>query len=451
MPIKGVRREILQAARQRAPEINLRRQRQHLLSLFGTVAALSLGTDCLAGGFESPVESVRGVGSAGSGEVTGQGVDYLWRNPAAISDIEGTEVFIGVSAVLADATVTDQSSTITRPFTPVLPVGGDPSVDPVGANASPALGVAWRLAPGVTAGVTLNAPFGFDLASPDTAWSRFQGTTVLLITADAQAGLAWRLNDRLSVGAGVDLIYSKLRMDSALPNLSMLEPDGASSFRGDGWNIGWVVGAQWRPLDALTIGASYRAGVTRGLDGQLETQGLSGPLALGNGVSDASARFSTPWSAALGMRWQVTSRLALTIQATRTGWSRFETIEVERPGGSTSPATPGRDTTAISVGAEFAWSPRLTLRAGWQADPQAIAGSAMLTDGDRRLYAAGASYRLNERASVDFAVGYLDFKTSPIDADATAYAGTQLAMPVRLSGQVAAQAGLVSVGLRKAF
>ncbi len=429
----------------------MRSPRPRLLGLFCTSAFLVLATDCLAGGFESPVESVRGVGSAGSGEVTGQGVDYLWRNPAAISDIESPEVYIGASAVLADATVTDLGSTITRPFTPALPVGGDPSVDPIGANASPALGVAWRLAPGVTAGVTLNAPFGFDLASPDTAWSRFQGTTVSLITADAQAGLAWRLNDRLSVGAGVDLIYSKLRLDSALPNLSMLQPDGASSFRGDGWSFGWVVGAQWRPLDALTIGASYRAGVTRGLHGQLETQGLSGPLALGNGVSDATAHFSTPWSASLGLRWQITARLALTAQAARTGWSRFETIEVERAGGSTSPATPGRDTTAVSIGAEFAYSPRLTLRAGWQADPQAIAGSAMLTDGDRRLYAAGASYRLKGRTWVDLAIGYLDFKTSPIDADATAYAGTPLAIPVRLSGEVAAQAGLVSVGLRRGF
>lgn len=451
MPIKGLRREIPQVAGQRALEINLRSPRQPLLGLFCTSAFLTLATNCLAGGFESPVESVRGVGSAGSGEVTGQGVDYLWRNPAAISDIESPEVFIGVSAVLADATVTDQASTITRPFTPVLPVGGDPSVDPIGANASPALGVAWRLSPDVTAGVSLNAPFGFDLASPATGWSRYQGTTVLLITADAQAGLAWRLNDQLSVGAGVDLIYSKLRMDSALPNLSMLEPDGVSSFRGDGWSVGWVVGAQWRPLSTLGVGLSYRAGVSRGLAGHLETEGLSGPLAIGNGVSDATARFATPWSAALGMRWQVTGRLALTVQATRTGWSRFETINVERPGGSASPATPGRDTTAVSIGAEFAYSPRLTLRAGWQADPQAIAGSAMLTDGDRRLYAAGASYRLGDRTWVDFAVGYLDFKTSPIDADATAYAGTPLPIPVRLSGEVAAQAGLLSVGLRRGF
>ena len=75
----------------------------------------------------------------------------------------------------------------------------------------------------------------------------------------------------------------------------------------------------------------------------------------------------------------------------------------------------------------------------------------MLTDGDRRLYAAGASYRLKGRTWVDLAIGYLDFKTSPIDADATAYAGTPLAIPVRLSGQVAAQAGLMSVGLRRGF
>jgi long-chain fatty acid transport protein len=418
----------------------------------GVAAAMAaFAGPAFASGFHSQEQSVRGLGEAHSGEAAESGADMLWWNPAATAGTDGGEVYLGVNGVLADASVRDGGSTIQRPFAPVLPVGGTSPSDPVSAAMAPTLAVAAPLGGRWSLALSVTTPFEFVTSVEPQSWTRYQALSLRMVDLDVQPTLAVRATPWLDLGVGFDAQYVESRLTTLLPNVSPLLPDGQAVVRGKGWDFGWVVGATVRPGDRLTLGLSYRSGIDHHLAGEVTTSGLAGPLAVGNGVVPSTTRFATPWIATLGLRWRASDRWSLSAQVQRSGWSGFDTIQVDRPGSAPQPSRQTRDTTSLAVGVTYAASPRWTFRGGIQYDPQAIKDSAMLADGDRRMVAVGATWRAGSRLSIDLAAAYVAFKTSPIDSDATAYRGTALQTPITLVGAFSAKAPILSAGLRYRF
>jgi long-chain fatty acid transport protein len=414
-------------------------------------ALAALAGPACASGFHSQEQSVRGLGEAHSGEAAEAGADMLWWNPAAIAGMDGGDVYLGINGVLADAAVSDGGSTIQRPFAPVLPIGGTPQSDPVSAAMAPTFAVATTLGGRWSFGLSVTTPFGFITSVEPQSWTRYQALSLRMVDLDVQPTLALRATSWLDLGVGLDAQYVESRLTTLLPNLSPLLPDGQAVVRGRGWDYGWVVGATVRPSERFTLGLSYRSSIDHRLGGEITTGGLAGPLAVGNGIVPSTTRFTTPWIATLGLRWRASDRWSLSAQVQRSGWSGFDTIQVDRPGGVPQPSRQARDTTSVAVGVTYVASPRWTLRGGLQYDPQAIKDSAMLADGDRRTVALGATWRPGPRLSIDLAAAYVTFKTSPINSDATAYRGTALQTPITLVGEFSAKAPILSAGLRYRF
>ena len=426
-----------------------------LLAIGAAVGVVAFASQAAAAGFYLQEQSARGTGRAYSGEVADTGVASLWWNPAAIAGIDRSEVYGAISGILINSEVNDDGSTITRPGQATAPIGGRGDIDdPINDGVLPSLGGAWKLSDRVTLGLSVASPYSFTSYYEGDSWTRYDALKSRLLTADIQGTVAVRVTDWLDLGAGASLVYADATLTSAMPNLSPLLPDGRQKLTGDGWDAGWTVGAQLRPSSTLTIGASYRSKVEHDLDGDVSITGLLGPAAAANLEIGGKASFTTPWMAILGARWQVSDKLTLNAQVQRIGWSEFESIDVALPGVVQVTEQDYEDVTTAAVGFDYQWRPDVTLRAGVQYDPTPtpdLGRSARVPDGDRWLFAAGATKVFNDRLSVDVGASYIAFDESRIDRQDVIYEGTPLATPVNLKGTVEGSALVLSAGARWSF
>ncbi|HJV43778.1 outer membrane protein transport protein [Caulobacter sp.] len=416
---------------------------------------LAAATQASASAFYLQEQSVRGAGRAYSGEVADTGVGSLWWNPASIASVEKAEIYGGLHYVGVESHVKNTGSTIRRSTT-TTGISGDQDVSgPIKNGVVPNFAAAYRLNDKIVVGLSVAAPYNFTTEYNTTSWTRYDALKSRLTTADIQATVAYRLTDTLDLGLGVDAIYSDAELTNALPNFptpfNPTAQDGKQKLKGDGWDYGWNVGAQWRPTSKLTFGASYRAKVKRTLKGDVTVSGLTYPLTTGNMVTKAQATITTPWTATVGARWAVNDRLTVNGSVSRLGWSEFDAIRVTYAGGGSTSIQDYKDITTIAVGADYKLTDKVTVRGGLQRDPTPTPDNdrtSRVPDGDRWMYAVGATFQTTPKLQLDTALNYIAFNSSNINRSDTFYSG---AAATSLSGRVSGHALVMSVGGRYSF
>src|SRR5205807_102197 len=96
-------------------------------------------------------------------------------------------------------------------------------------------------------GLGLSAPFGFVSKFQQTSFARYDSLESLVQTADVAPTVAWKVNDYLSIGAGLDEQYVHAKLVTALPNPLVpggptVATDGALKLTGNTWSTGFNVG-----------------------------------------------------------------------------------------------------------------------------------------------------------------------------------------------------------------
>ncbi|MDB5446100.1 MAG: long-chain fatty acid transport protein, partial [Phenylobacterium sp.] len=264
-----------------------------------------------------------------------------------------------------------------------------------------------------------------------------------------QVGAAAHATPWLDVGAGVEAQTMSALLDSASPNLNPAPADGVQRLSGTGWNYGWTVGAQAH-TDTLRVGLSYRSSVRHRLHGQISLSGLQAPLDGANFTAPAETMFSTPWTASLAARWQVSPALTLDGQVVRTGWSKYDTITVNFAGTTAAIPQSYKDTTSVALGADYAFAAGWTVRGGVQYDPTPthdFLREPGVPDGDRWIYALGASRTLGAGAKLNGALAYTDFRQAGINAPKVFYGGTPALTTAAVVGRFSGHQLTASLGL----
>jgi long-chain fatty acid transport protein len=414
--------------------------------------ALAAASQASASAFYLQEQSVRGTGRAYSGEVADKGVGSLWWNPASIAGIEKSEGYFGLNAILVQSTVTDTGSTITRPIPLTTAVGGqNRAAKPINNGVVPNGGVAFKINDKLSLGLSVAAPYNFTTEYNKASWTRYDALKSQLRTVNVDGVVAYKVSDFLDLGVGVSALYADAELTNALPNISPLQADGTQALKGDGWAYGYTVGAQLHPSKSLTIGASYRSKIDQKLDGTVTVSGLLAPIPAANNFSvDGQAKITLPWIANLGARWAVNDKLTLNGSVSRVGWGEFDAIRVSFTGGASTSVQDYKDVTTYAVGVDYQATPRLTLRTGVQYDPTPtpdVGRTARVPDGDRMMYAVGATWAATDNIKLDAAVNYISFDDSKINrTDVTATSST-----VNLRGNVEGSAVVLSTGARFSF
>lgn len=224
--------------------------------------------------------------------------------------------------------------------------------------------------------------------------------------------LAKEVTDNLSIGAGLNLLYSKFEVEAkksySTATASFYNYDFVNKVSGDGTGLEGVVGFLLKPSDKLSIGGVARSGSLLSLEGEGEgsLQGQMLGAATGTEKSNYTQNFSYPATLDLGTAYRLTPKITIVCDLARTYWSSMEEdIDFERDTGSgTTKFLQDRDkslnwsnTDRFRMGFEYRPYEVWSLRAGFYFSPSPVPADGVditkLIDVDCRFLTLGTGYR----------------------------------------------------------
>lgn len=367
-----------------------------------------------ASGFALIEQNASGMGNAYAGvAASAEDASTVFFNPAGLTHIEGRQVALAAHAIVPSAKFSGTSSTA---LPVVLPTGtgGDAGETAFVPNAYYAMDVR----PGIKFGLGLNAPFGLS-TEYDTPWAgQAQAVKSELKTYNINPSLAWKVNDRVSLGFGLDWQRIEATLTSVHPLAGIpvvMEGDDDSW----GWNAGLLI-----DVDAGSrVGLAYRSSVQHRLEGTL-TAAAATPV---------FADLELPASASLSYWRRLGSSWEFLADASWTKWSNFKTLTVNpKAGGAALSSVPElwNDTWRYSLGLTYRPSREWSWRTGLAFDeapvPDAQHRTPRIPDNDRTWIALGGQYRWSPASAVDFGYTHIFVRDSTVNhtENAVTLAGT---------------------------
>ena len=377
-------------------------------NLLAGVAAVSLlaATGAQAGGFALREQSSTGMGAAFAGSAAGAaGLSSMFWNPATMTNFAGLQTSSSFSLILPYSNISPTAAT-----SPVLlGLGGAGSTGDIAQDAVvPASYASYQISDKVWVGIGINSPFGLVTQNPNNWAGQIYGRTSKVFTVNANPTVAYQVNDWLSIGAGVQIQYFKVRLTQAL---SPAANAPSAELKGDDTALGFTLGATLKPWAGGEIGIGYRSRVEPKLSGTLAT-----PL----GVTDIRSDLTLPDQVTVGLRQKITQDFTLLAGFEWTHWNLFTRFPVVNNAGVAVTTLPFdyRNSWFASLGGEYAWNQNLTVRAGLGFEKSPITNetrSVRLPDSDRIWTTAGFTYKYNDKLSLDASYAHLFAKSGTIN------------------------------------
>jgi len=355
-------------------------------------------TQTHAGGFAVREQSTYGQGTSFAGVAAGGALSSMYWNPATMTQVPGVVSESGLAGIFPFATHTPVSGTLVG-ILPGAPNSGEAALVP---NSYMSL----QLNPNLWLGLAINAPYGLSVNFPELWAGRNYGASSTLKTYNATPSIAWRINDWISVGAGVQIQYAKADL-----MFGLLPAFGSDIFLNSltGWGYGATAGVTITPGPRTSIGLGWRSGINQDVSGTLAVN----PLIGGTTPGPISTTVNLPDTVSLGIRHRFDDRWTVMGTAEWTNWSRIGTV-------SFAPATVGgvtvrlpfqyRDGWFFSGGAEYQWSDRLALRGGIAYEVSPVTDQVRMPDvpdNNRFWLSVGATWQVFRGLSFDLAYSHI--------------------------------------------
>ena len=429
-----------------------------LLAGCGIGASLAAAVDANAGGFAIREQSAYGQGTSFAGIAAGGDLSGMFWNPAVMTQFAGMQsssTFTGIFPTV-DHTV---SPTSTLAILGTAPNSGVAALVP-GSYFS------YQLNPSLWLGMSINAPFGLSVTFPD-AWAgrNYAGSTTLQ-TYNATPSVAYRINDWISIGAGLQIEYARADLATGLPVNGLGVPGLAAlgnqlDIAGNGWGFGFTAGVTLTPTPTTTIGLGWRSAINQKIEGDLFLPpGPAFTPAFGSTPGSVSTTLNLPDIVTASLRQRISPQWTVLGTIEWSNWSRIGTSTVEQASGA--PATvlgnairlPFQydDGWFFAAGAEYMWDERATVRAGVAYEISPITDDVRtprLPDNDRFWLSVGMSYKITPKIVADFAYSHIFVKDTPINISAASgNPWFNPAAPITYIGSTDAHIDIVSIGIK---
>lgn len=396
-------------------------------------------------GFALLEQSGSGLGSAFAGTgVTADDPSTIFFNAAGLIYLEGAQAAFVPSGVSISSEFNDRASL------PALGHSlGNDGGDAGGWNFVPAAYATLPVSERLAIGIGINAPFGLKLEYADGWIGRFQALKSEIQTINVNPTIAYRLNDFVSIGLGINYqtiqaeltnavnytavvaqglqqaAASGLISPAAVPGLIAANAglEGHATVRGDDHAWGYNVGFMFDIGPTSRLGIAYRSSLEYEVEGSarftapsatqpngaaIVAAASAGTLATG----PASVDLELPDIATVSFSQQLGSHFELLADVAWTGWSSVQELRVVRDSGVTVSVTPEEweDTWRFALGGIYTLSPTLKLRAGIAYDETPVPASTRtprLPDVDRKWVALGVHWQHSEMIGLDFGYAHL--------------------------------------------
>ncbi|MBM9615581.1 outer membrane protein transport protein [Desulfobulbus rhabdoformis] len=287
--------------------------------------------------------------------------------------------------------------------------------------------------------------FGFSLTSPfglSKKWSqpfpRAYSQKISLITVEANPSLALKVNDWMSLGAGVRFIHGRGEIDNDLtasifplgPLTSVRHSSNASDME-----VGYNLAMSLRPTDRWNIAATYRSEVELDLTGSGQMDAMIGTFPFLHYSTGASLNIILPAILSLSTSYSF-DRLTVEVAWDRTFWGAISEMDFTYTQNFSepyfayfdSPITRNwKDTNAYRIGLNYDWNEHWTTTLGFAFDETPIPDQTLefqLPDSDALVYCFGLRYRYSSTTEVGLSYMYHHTRTRSVQSNARDLNGT---------------------------
>jgi long-chain fatty acid transport protein len=269
----------------------------------------------------------------------------------------------------------------------------------------------------VALGFGFFSPFGMGTVWPTTWAGRYITTYSSLKTYCINPVISVKVLDNLSLAAGYDIMWSKVRLQRKMPVVvrGRTFPDGETQLTGDGSGSGYNLGLHYEPLSGVKLGVAYRSQIKVNHSGALSTS-----LPPGLGVAPASPGEATlvyPASLTMGIAYSRFKPFTFEFDTTWTGWSSYDKLKLyldnslDSNRSNTTITTPKnwRDAWAFRFGANYEINESMKIRAGYIYDLTPVPDSSFepqVPDANRHIFTVGSDLKI-KRFTLGFAYNYI--------------------------------------------
>ncbi|MBZ2171454.1 OmpP1/FadL family transporter [Nitratidesulfovibrio sp. SRB-5] len=342
-------------------------------------------------------------------------------NPALMTQLEGTQVMAGVSAIIPSAKVDVKYNGQTY-----TGEGADNVWTP------PHGYLTTQLKDNLWLGMGIYTRFGLGTEYDDSNWAgRYNIYNAEIQTISYNPNIAFKLTDKLSAAVGVEFMTLKLLMDkksdpaAANPvvgnNPGDTSRDIDSNLEADSYGWGLTAGLHYQFNDQWAAGVSYKSQIEQEAEGEnnftLSAGAQSIPAAV-LGYQDCDVRGSVilPDMLAFGVSYTPIPELSIEVGALLTRWSLYDNLAIyhEPPfangaGKLVNQEKDWKDAWRYSIGVEYAATPWMDLRAGFTYDESPAPGNRidyLIPTDDRQLYSTGVGFHWDSY-TVDLSYTYI--------------------------------------------
>lgn len=366
-------------------------------------------------------DSAAALGIAGGRYANLDDPSVVRTNPASMLGIDAPAIEVNGGAWYGDIHFTNSAGAGVQMQDPWKYLGSAYFVDPV---------VPGRLA----FGFGVSTPYGISSKWPeDGALKYLIPYEASLLTVDFTPAVAIRLTDNLSIGAGMEVMYSTLYLKQQFPWSALtgqLIPDGDFLFDGTGWGVGGYMSINWKPAPGHRLALIGRLPMSVQYDGTFTAGGMpSTARALGfTPTSPFQSNFNYPGSLAAGYGWDINDHWTVGFDAMWTANASQKDLPLlvganQALLGKTGAALNWQDSWEGGASVQYKINENWKIRAGYlyaaasQPDQTYIPSIA---SNQRHLLTLGVGWTSpSKKDRIDFTYGYLIYPNRNISNDVT--------------------------------
>jgi long-chain fatty acid transport protein len=388
---------------------------------------LAAETMARAEGFRNPPPGAFSLGRAGGRIAQVDDSSAIQQNPAGLTDVTNKEIQFTPSIVYI-------------------------SVDYKSARGENAETIhPWKMLPNLfasapfyegrlVAGFGITVPYGLSnewdkdspaFARPAGSW-RYQAPYFTeLKTINFNPTVAIKVSEHLSLGAGLDVMWSQLTLKQFYPwflaTQNFSDADGHVNAQADGIGAGANFGATINITERQRLAFTLRTPIRVDYEGDFSVDNV--PAGLGGGTMKSkfktNIKFPTILSAGYGI--QVTDKIRLETDVEWIQFSNFKTLPIKSSTATALGFPSGinenwKDTFTLGIGGDWQFAPNWVARAGYQYYESPVPDSTFsptIPDANQNVFTVGLAYR-HKHHSLEGAYGLDFYDTRKISNDQNA-------------------------------
>lgn len=417
-----------------------------------------------ASGFQLTEQNASGLGNAYAGQAAdAENASTVFFNPAGMTQLQDREISGGVAAIGPSFHFHDKGSSVGA--LQGTGEGGNAG----GWAALPNGYLSWALSKDLYVGVGVGAPFGLK-TEYDNPWvGAAQSTMFEVKTYNVNPSIAYRVNDQVSLGFGVNWQRVEATYERQVATNTALLANSPLKLTLDDDSWGWNLGALFTLSPSTKVGVTYRSAVQYHTTGKIDVTG-SDTNTNRAASSDAKADIKLPDTFSLAVTQQLSDKWQMLGDVTWTGWSSIPKVDIVRasntalyiPGVAGQPAgavaqvldTDFRDTWRVGLGATYKYDDAWKIKYGVAYDQTPVKGESTrlvsMPDNDRVWFSLGTQYAVNKASKLDLGISYIYIRDSKIDNDQRVIAGSA-ASRGRVTGEYSGNIWILGAQYSMAF